>query len=102
MRGLRSAMRRWARPRRSGTIRGGGHPALRTYRDWLEVVHLKDVQASGGEVNVLLGKGIARIPEVMAELKKINYAGLVAIEYEHDGPVEEDIRIEVEYARKLL
>jgi sugar phosphate isomerase/epimerase len=63
---------------------------------------LKDVQASGGEVNVLLGKGIARIPEVMAELKTVNYTGLIAIEYEHAGPVEEDIRIEVEYARKLL
>ena len=66
------------------------------------MVHLKDVQASGGEVNVLLGKGIAKIPEVMKELKKVNYTGLVAIEYEHDGSVEEDVRTEVEYARKLL
>jgi sugar phosphate isomerase/epimerase len=68
----------------------------------LKMVHLKDIQASGGEVNVLLGKGIARIPEVMAELRKVNYTGLVAIEYEHDGPVEEDLRLEVEFARKLL
>jgi sugar phosphate isomerase/epimerase len=66
------------------------------------MVHLKDVQASGGEINVLPGKGIARIPEVMQELKKVNYSGLVAIEYEHEGPVEEDVRIEVEYARRLL
>jgi uncharacterized protein len=29
-------------------------------------------------------------------------SGLVAIEYEHEGPVEEDVRIEVEYARRLL
>jgi sugar phosphate isomerase/epimerase len=66
------------------------------------MVHLKDVQASGGEVNVLLGQGIAKIPEVLKELRKVGYKGLVAIEYEHEGSVEEDIRQEVEYARRLL
>lgn len=76
--------------------------AVRKLAPHLKMVHLKDIQASGGEVNVLLGKGIARIPEVMAELRKVNYAGLLAIEYEHDGPVEEDVRLEVEFARKLL
>ena len=76
--------------------------AVRKLAPYLKMVHLKDIQASGGEVNVLLGKGIARIPEVMAELRKVNYTGLVAIEYEHDGPVEEDLRLEVEFARKLL
>jgi sugar phosphate isomerase/epimerase len=39
---------------------------------------------------------------VMSELRKVDYGGLVAIEYEHQGPVEEDVRVEVEYARKLL
>jgi sugar phosphate isomerase/epimerase len=76
--------------------------AVRKLAPHLKMVHLKDVQASGGEVNVLLGKGIARIPEVMAALRNVNYQGLVAIEYEHEGPVEEDVRIEVEFARKLL
>jgi sugar phosphate isomerase/epimerase len=76
--------------------------AVRKLAPHLKMVHLKDVQASGGEVNVLLGQGIARIPEVMSELHKVNYGGLVAIEYEHEGSVEEDVRIEVEYARKLL
>lgn len=76
--------------------------AVRKLAPHLKMIHLKDIQASGGEVNVLLGKGIARIPEVMSELRKVEYAGLVAIEYEHDGPVEEDVRLEVEYARKLL
>jgi len=76
--------------------------AVRKLAPHLKMVHLKDIQASGGEVNVLLGKGIARIPEVMAALKKVNYGGLVAIEYEHDGPVDEDVRQEVEYARKLV
>jgi sugar phosphate isomerase/epimerase len=66
------------------------------------MVHLKDIEASGAEVNVLLGKGIARIADVVAELHKVGYTGLVAIEYEKEGPVEEDIRMEVEYARKLV
>jgi sugar phosphate isomerase/epimerase len=76
--------------------------AVRKLAPYLKMVHLKDVQASGGEINVLLGKGIARIPEVMQELKRVDYRGLVAIEYEHEGAVDEDIRSEVEYARKLL
>jgi sugar phosphate isomerase/epimerase len=76
--------------------------AVRKLAPYLKMVHLKDVEAAGGEVNVLLGRGIARIPEVMDELKKVDYGGLVAIEYEHEGPVEEDLRLEVEYARRLL
>jgi len=76
--------------------------AIRKLGPYLKMVHLKDVQASGGEVNVLLGQGIAKIPEAMKELKKIGYTGLIAIEYEKDGDVNEDIRKEVEFARKLL
>jgi sugar phosphate isomerase/epimerase len=76
--------------------------AVRRLAPYLKMVHLKDVKASGGEVNVLLGTGIARIPDVMKTLRAVNYAGLVAIEYEHDGPVEDDVRKEVEYARTLL
>lgn len=75
--------------------------AIRKLMPHLKMVHLKDIEAAGdAEVNVLLGKGIARIPEVLDELKKANYRGLVAIEYEKEGPVEEDMRIEVEWTRK--
>ena len=76
--------------------------AIRKLGARLKMVHLKDIEGSGAEVNVPLGKGIVRSPEVMAELRKIHYSGLVAIEYEHEGPVEEDVRIQVEYARTLL
>ncbi len=76
--------------------------AVRKLAPYLKMVHLKDVQAAGGEVNVLLGQGIARIPEVISELKRAQYLGLVAIEYEHEGPVEDDMRSEVEYARRFL
>jgi sugar phosphate isomerase/epimerase len=68
---------------------------------YLKVVHLKDVEASGAEHNVLLGRGIAKIPEVMRELKRVAFKGLVAIEYEKEGDVDRDMRDEVEYARRL-
>jgi sugar phosphate isomerase/epimerase len=67
----------------------------------LRMVHLKDVQAAGGEVNVLLGQGIAKIPQVMEELHRQKFRGLVAVEYEKEGPVDEDLRKEVAYARSL-
>jgi sugar phosphate isomerase/epimerase len=76
--------------------------AVRKLASRLKLVHLKDVKASGGEVNVLLGQGIARIPEVISELKRASFQGLVAIEYEHDGPVQEDVKREVAYARGLM
>lgn len=67
----------------------------------LRMVHLKDVKAKGGEVNVLLGTGIAGIPEVMRELHRQKFAGLVAIEYEKEGDVNADMAQEIAYARKL-
>lgn len=67
----------------------------------LRMVHLKDVKAKGGEVNVLLGTGIAKIPEVMRELHRQKFAGLVAIEYEKEGDVNADMAREIAYARKL-
>jgi sugar phosphate isomerase/epimerase len=89
----------------TGQFASCGHDtveAVRKLAPHLKMVHLKDIEASGAEVNVLLGKGIARIADVIAELHKIDYSGLVAIEYEKEGPVEEDIRMEVEYARQLI
>jgi sugar phosphate isomerase/epimerase len=75
--------------------------SVRKLASRLRLVHLKDVEAAGGEVNVLLGKGIAKIPGVMQELHRQNFPGLVAVEYEKEGSVEEDMRQEVEFARKL-
>ena len=67
----------------------------------LRMVHLKDVKAKGGEVNVLLGTGIARIPEVMQELHRQRFAGLVAVEYEKEDDVNADMAQEISFARKL-
>ncbi len=75
--------------------------AVRKLAPCLKMVHLKDVAAKGGEVNVLLGQGISKIQAVMEELHKISYSGLVAIEYEKEGDVSSDLKREVEFARKL-
>ena len=75
--------------------------AVRKLGPYLKLVHLKDIAAAGAEDNVLLGQGIAKIPDVMRELHSLNFGGLVAIEYEKEGPVEEDLRQEVAFARKL-
>ncbi len=75
--------------------------AVRKLAPHLKMVHLKDIKAAGDEVNVLLGQGIARVGDVMQELHKVNYRGLVAIEYEKEGDVDSDIRKELAYARKL-
>jgi sugar phosphate isomerase/epimerase len=73
--------------------------AVRKLGPRLKLVHLKDVQAAGGEVNVPLGTGLGKIPQVMKELRKIRFRGLVAFEYEKDGDIDEDVRRQVAYAR---
>jgi sugar phosphate isomerase/epimerase len=75
--------------------------AVRKLAPFLKMVHLKDVKASGGEDNVLLGQGIAKIPAVMEELHKVSYRGLCAIEYEKEGDINSDVAQEVEFARQL-
>jgi|KBSMisStandDraft_5_1062788.scaffolds.fasta_scaffold31290_3 sugar phosphate isomerase/epimerase len=75
--------------------------AVRKLAPRLKLVHLKDVEAAGGEVNVLLGKGIAKVPEVMRELHRQNFSGLIAIEYEKEGNVSQDVKADVEFARRL-
>lgn len=87
-----------------GQMAACGHDpldAVQRLAPYLKVVHLKDVRGAGAEHNVLLGEGIAKIPSVMQELRAIVFPGLVAIEYEKEGAVNEDMRQEVEYASKL-
>jgi hypothetical protein len=37
----------------------------------------------------------------MKELRRQSFAGLVAVEYEKEGDVNEDMRQDMEFARKL-
>jgi sugar phosphate isomerase/epimerase len=76
--------------------------AVRKLGPRLKLVHLKDIKAAGGEVNVPLGQGLAKIPEVMKELRRIQFQGLVAFEYEKEGDINEDVSQQIAYARKLL
>ena len=75
--------------------------AVRKLGPYLRLVHLKDVKATHGEDNVIIGQGIAKISAAMRELRLMHFGGLVAIEYEKDGPVEDDMRRAVEFARRL-
>jgi inosose dehydratase len=74
---------------------GGGDPvaALRHYREWVQVVHLKDVEsvtsgASGGSGRsggadyrfVELGRGRVDVPAVFAALEAIKFAGWAIVE----------------------
>jgi len=75
--------------------------AVRKLGSRLILVHLKDIQAVDGEVNVLLGTGISKIRAVIQELHRQNFAGLVAVEYEKEGDVNDDMRQDMEFARRL-
>ncbi|WP_430426661.1 sugar phosphate isomerase/epimerase family protein [Maribacter litoralis] len=70
------------------TFRLGLNPAaeLIKYQDKLFDVHIKDIDApvADGEKTVL-GHGKIDIPSILSALKKIKYAGIVAIEYEKDA-----------------
>ena len=74
--------------------------AVRKLAPRLNLVHLKDIKAVGHGDNVLLGSGIAKIPEVEAELHRQNFRRLVAIEYEKEGDddVRDDMRTNVAFA----
>ncbi len=75
--------------------------AVRKLGPYLRLVHLKDVKAAQAEDNVIIGQGIAKISAAMRELRQMHFGGLVAIEYEKEGPVEDDMRRAVEFARRL-
>jgi len=69
----------------------------------LQIVHLKDVQSSGDDKNVVLGTGIAKSREVLEFLEKHGFTGLVAIEYEAvpENPLP-DVTRSVAFARQLM
>lgn len=61
-------------------------PMLEKYKDRLYDMHLKDMdkaQPDGKPVEI--GRGVIDIPGVIKMLKKINYQGYAAFEYEKDG-----------------
>jgi inosose dehydratase len=63
---------------------GGGDPvsAIREYREWIEVLHVKDVRAggAGGYQFVELGRGRVDLKGVFAALNDINFNGWGVVE----------------------
>jgi inosose dehydratase len=62
---------------------GGGDPvsAIRQYRDWIEVLHLKDVRSTAdGYQFVELGRGRVDLRGVFAALNEINFKGWAVVE----------------------
>lgn len=55
-------------------------------KDRIRVMHLKDIEAPGDDQNVIFGTGKGKTDEVLKTIVKEGYAGLVAIEYEKEGP----------------
>ena len=61
-------------------------PMLEKYKDRLYDMHVKDMsKAEPDGKAVEIGRGVIDIPRVIKTLKKINYQGYVAFEYEKDG-----------------
>lgn len=59
---------------------------IEKYKERLYDMHMKDVdkaQPDGDSVEI--GRGVIDIPKVIKTLKKINYQGTIAFEYEKDG-----------------
>jgi sugar phosphate isomerase/epimerase len=77
--------------------------ALNKLEKYLKLVHLKDVERSGDDKNVVLGTGVARISDVIDTLKQLRFSGLVAIEYEanKDDP-QLDVARCVTFARRHM
>jgi inosose dehydratase len=65
---------------------GGGDPApaIRQYRDWIAVLHLKDVRAAADQASgyqfVELGRGRVDLKAVFAALNEINFKGWGVVE----------------------
>lgn len=61
-------------------------PMLEKYKDRLYDMHMKDMdKAKPDGKPVEIGRGVIDIPGVVKMLKKINYQGYTAFEYEKDG-----------------
>lgn len=61
-------------------------PMIERFKDRLYDLHMKDVNKAVADGSPLeIGRGVIDIPKVIKALKKINYQGRVAFEYEKDG-----------------
>ena len=68
--------------------------AIREFQEHLITVHLKDVLAAGAHETCALGNGVADIPDCVAAIREIGFAGPIGIEHEPEtfDPTD-DIRL---------
>jgi sugar phosphate isomerase/epimerase len=69
------------------TQRSGIDPSesAERYADRLLDVHIKDVSAATAQGRTVeVGRGVIDIPKLLRTLKRINFAGTLALEYEKD------------------
>ena len=86
---------------------GGGDPvgAIRQYKDWIEVVHLKDVRPSGsgaGYQFVELGRGRVDLPGVFAALRDISFDKWAVVELDRVPDAGGTPKQSVEMNKKYL
>jgi sugar phosphate isomerase/epimerase len=90
----------------SGQFAAAGHnpaEAAKSLRGRIYHVHLKDiVPAAEGNRTCVLGDGIARIPELLAELNRQGYTGHVSIEHEAGADPSEGLRESFRRAKEWL
>jgi inosose dehydratase len=88
-------------------LQGGGDPAaaLPRYRDWIEIVHLKDVRAAdapGGYQFVELGRGRVDLPGVFAVLGRIQFEGWAVVELDRVPEPDRTPKACAEISRRYL
>jgi inosose dehydratase len=88
---------------------GGGDPiaAIRQYREWIEVLHLKDVRSSGpggsgGYQFVELGRGRVDLKGVFEALNEINFKGWGVVELDRVPDPGRTPRESAEINRRFL
>lgn len=68
--------------------------AIRELREHLITVHLKDVLAPGAHETCALGDGVADIPDCVAAIREIGFAGPIGIEHEPEtNDPTDDVRL---------
>ncbi|HPC17122.1 MAG TPA: sugar phosphate isomerase/epimerase family protein [Candidatus Hydrogenedentes bacterium] len=77
-----------------GTQGVSGPEIIRECGQLVRNTHIKDVKAAGGHQTCLLGEGVARVADCIAELKKIGYTGWYSWEDEPEdrNPFDSAVR----------
>lgn len=71
-------------------------------KDRVRVIHLKDIEASGNDQNVVFGTGKAKPGAFLKTLIGTEYSGFVAIEYEEEKNLQADVEKCVQFVRERI